>query len=131
MNHHTTLSLFHIFLVVPFLLYVAILRSSIPQWVFYMLTVLGLVILVYHTYKIVLKWSTSPSVWVNIFHVLAVAPLLIYIGTMGMGTPRWAFEVLAMEGFAALGYHLYYLVLNFQEVHNKYELSKNMEGASK
>jgi hypothetical protein len=35
---------------------------------------------------------------------------------MGYDTPRWAFEVLAMLGFAALGYHIYSMVINIQDM---------------
>ena len=64
-----------------------------------------------------IKWkANSLSVWVNILHVIAVAPLLIYIGSKGYDTPRWAFEVLAMLGFAALGYHLYSMVNEIKDI---------------
>jgi len=36
---------------------------------------------------------------------------------MGYDTPRWAYEVLAMLGFAALGYHIYQIVLSVQKMH--------------
>ena len=114
---HINLSLFHIFLVAPFFLYVAFMRGQLNPWVFMVLTGLGLVILVYHAYKAVLKWKAhSPSVWVNIFHVLIVAPLLLFIGSQSYDTPRWAFEVLAMTGFAALGYHIYSIVMEIQKL---------------
>jgi hypothetical protein len=112
---HINLSLFHIFLVAPFFLYVAFMRGQLVPWVFMMLTGLGLVLLVYHAYKSVIKWKAhSPSVWVNIFHVLIVAPLLLFIGSQSYDTPRWAFEVLAMMGFAALGYHIYSIIMELQ-----------------
>lgn len=40
-----------------------------------------------------------------------VAPLLIYIGIKQKETPRPAYELLALVSFAALGYHMYSLVL--------------------
>ncbi len=91
------------------------MRGQLVPWVFMMLTGLGLVLLVYHAYKSVIKWKAhSPSVWVNIFHVLIVAPLLLFIGSQSYDTPRWAFEVLAMMGFAALGYHIYSIIMELQ-----------------
>jgi hypothetical protein len=112
---HINLSLFHIFIVAPFFLYVAFMRGQLIPWVFMVLTGLGLVLLVYHAYKAVIKWKAhSPSVWVNIFHVLTIAPLLLFIGSQSYDTPRWAFEVLAMAGFAALGYHIYSIVMELQ-----------------
>ena len=115
---HIPIALFHILLVAPFFLYVAIVRGQLMPWIFSALLGLGLVILVYHAYKTVIKWQAhSLSAWVNIIHVIAVAPLLIFIGASGYDTPRWAFEVLAMFGFAAVGYHLYTLVMEIQDMH--------------
>jgi hypothetical protein len=116
---HIPIALFHILLVAPFFLYVAIVRGQLMPWVFSALLGLGLVILVYHAYKTVIKWQAhSLSAWVNIIHVIAVAPLLIFIGASGYDTPRWAFEVLAMFGFAAAGYHLYNLVMEIQDMYD-------------
>jgi hypothetical protein len=56
---------------------------------------------------------------VNIVHVVAVAPLLLYIGSQAYDTPRWAYELLLMEMFAALGYHLYGLVTSLQTMSEK------------
>jgi len=87
-------------------------------WIFSALLGLGIVILVYHSYKTVIKWKAhSMTAWVNIIHVIAVAPLLIYIGANAYDTPRWAFEVLAIFGFGALGYHLYNIVLAVQDMY--------------
>ena len=72
-----------------------------------------------------IKWKAqSLSAWVNILHVVAVAPLLLYIGSKGYDTPRWAFEVLAMLGFAVLGYHLYSLVMNIKEETEEHYIAK-------
>jgi hypothetical protein len=115
---HIPIALFHILVVAPFFLYVAFVRGQVMPWIFTAMLVLGLVILVYHAYKTVVKWKAhSLTAWVNIIHVIAVAPLLIYIGSSAYDTPRWAFEVLAMFGFAAAGYHLYNLVLEIQAMY--------------
>jgi hypothetical protein len=122
---HIPIALFHILLVAPFFLYVAFVRGQLMPWIFSALLGLGLVIMVYHAYKTVIKWQAhSLSAWVNIIHVIAVAPLLIFIGASGYDTPRWAFEVLAMFGFAAAGYHLYNLVM---EIQTMYEPAKKSE----
>ncbi len=120
MNGHIGVSLFHIFAVVPFFLYVAIVRGQLEPWVFYVLTGLGILILVYHGYLSFKKYSAgSPSLWVNLVHVIAVAPLLILIGASAYDTPRWAFELLAMIAFAAGGYHLYSIVMEVQKMGSK------------
>ncbi len=119
-NAHIMISAFHILLIAPFFLYVAFLRGQLVPWIFTVLLGLGTIVLLYHAYKVMVKWqSNSPSVWVNIIHVLIVAPLMLYIGAKAYDTPRWAYEVLAMVGFAALGYHLYSMVTTIQDIHTK------------
>jgi hypothetical protein len=119
MNGHIALSIFHILVVSPFFLYVAFVRGQLEPWVFTVLQGLGLLLLIYHSYKTIIKWKAhSMSVWVNILHIVAVAPLLLYIGSMGYDTPRWAFEILAMLGFAALGYHIYSMILEIQKMYS-------------
>jgi hypothetical protein len=82
-----------------------------------MLTGLGIVLFVYHGYKSFIKWKAqSPSLWVNLIHTFAVAPLLIYIGSRGYDTPRWAYELLAITAFGAFGYHMYSIVMQIQEM---------------
>ena len=118
MNGHISLSIFHILVVSPFFLYVAFVRGQLEPWVFTVLQGLGLLLLIYHSYKTIIKWKAhSMTTWINIFHVIAVAPILLYIGSMGYDTPRWAFEILAMLGFSALGYHIYSMVLEIQRMY--------------
>jgi threonine/homoserine/homoserine lactone efflux protein len=118
MTDHIQLSAFHVFVVAPFFLYVAFVRGQLMPWVFTALQVLGLVVLLFHAYRIMTRWKAqSLTVWVNILHVVAVAPILLYIGCMGYDTPRWAYEILAMLGFSALGYHIYQIVLSVQKMH--------------
>ncbi len=74
-----------------------------------------------------IKWrAASPGLWVNMIHVVAVAPLLIYIGSKNYDTPRWAFEVLSILGFGALGYQLYNIVMNIQDMQEKSRMVKKM-----
>jgi hypothetical protein len=115
MDAHFILSLFHILFVVPLFLGVGFIRSNTPQWLYLMLLILGFVILVYHGFKLFLRLKTrSNYAWVNAIHVLFVAPLLIYIGYNKKETPRAAYELMLMTGFAAGGYHLYSLVNQLQ-----------------
>jgi hypothetical protein len=106
------LYIFHVLVVFPLLFYIAFFRGLVPLWVYQALTVLGLVIIVYHLYKAFQRWNShSPFLWVNIMHILFVGPLLVYIGKNDYTTPKWAFEVLALAAFAALGYNLYQIIL--------------------
>lgn len=112
---HIPINLFHILFVAPLFLYVAFVRGQLPSWIFQALLGLGIVVGIYHLYSSIMKWrAASPSLWINLIHVLFVAPLLIFIGTQNYDTPRWAFEVLAMASFATFGYHLYSIVQALQ-----------------
>ena len=114
---HIVVSLFHIFLVVPFFLYIAINRGDVPSWVFTAALVVGVFILLFHGYKSWIRIQIqSPSLWINVFHFFLVAPLLIYIGANEKKTPRPAYELLAILGFGALGYHLYNLILHINSI---------------
>ena len=114
---HIGLSIFHIAVVAPALLYVAIMRGQLSPWIFSLLSGVAIIMLVYHGYKAFIKWKAqSPSLWINLLHIFLVAPLLLFIGSKGYDTPRWAFELLAMLGFATLGYHIYSIIMMVQEM---------------
>lgn len=99
--------LFHIIIVGSLFLYVGIMRNNIPHIMFPILIVLGVIIILYHVYKIYKSPKTS---CINYIHILLVAPLLIYIGYNAEQTPRKYYELLLMLGFAAIGYHGYYMI---------------------
>ena len=117
---HIGLSIFHIAIISPALLYVAIMRGQLSPWIFSLLSGVAIIMFVYHGYKAFIKWKAqSPSLWINLFHVFLVAPLLLFIGSKGYDTPRWAFELLAMLGFAALGFHIYSIIGMVQDMGKK------------
>jgi len=109
MNSRTLIRLFHILIVGSLFLYVGINREKIYGGLFSVLFYLGLVIILYHLYKIYGYLSVGKGIWVNLIHVFIVGPLLVYIGYNGIKTSRKYFEILLMLGFASIGYHLYYL----------------------
>lgn len=107
MDAHLIIALFHLVFVVPLFLYVGIQRAATPDWLYHVVFGIGLVVLVYHTFKAYTRIvAKSTGAWVNIIHATIVAPLLIWIGYYGKKTGRPAYEMLLMAGFAALGYHL-------------------------
>ena len=111
------LSLFHLLAVVPFFLYIGFQRAATPDAVFTASLVLGIVITLYHGYKAYVRYTkNSPYLWVNLIHVFYVGPLLIWIGSQGKNTPRYAYELLLMVAFAAGGYHLYSLIQSMNNV---------------
>lgn len=110
-DQHFMLSLIHLAFVVPLFLFVGISRAATPHWLYQALFVIGCVILVYHSWRLVVRLqSRSSAAWVNALHVALVAPLLLYIGYHQKETPRAAYEILLMLAFAAGGYHLFSLV---------------------
>ena len=110
-DNHFWLAIIHLLFVTPLFLYVGFTRAETPRWLYLALLTIGAVILVYHGFKLVLRLkSRSSYAWVNAIHVALVAPLLIFIGYHKKETPRSAYELLLMLGFAAGGYHMFSLV---------------------
>jgi len=111
LDNHFWLAIMHLIFVAPLFLYVGFTRAETPQWVYLSLFTIGWVILVYHGFKLVLRLkSRSNLAWVNAIHVILIAPLLLFIGYHKKETPRYAYELLLMLGFAAGGYHLFSIV---------------------
>jgi Na+-transporting methylmalonyl-CoA/oxaloacetate decarboxylase beta subunit len=104
--------LFHILVVGTLFLYVGIKSKNTPAFMYPVLLTTGVVILFYHAYKVYLKVAAGKNPWVNLFHIFAVAPLLIFMGYNRQATPRYAYEFLLMLGFAAIGYHGYYAIMS-------------------
>lgn len=103
------LRLFHVLFVGPLFLYIGIRQKEIPSFIFKACIFLGGFIIVYHCYKGYLKFTEKKSPWSNLIHILLIGPLLLAIGTNGVKTPRYMFEILFMLAFAVIGYHSYYL----------------------
>ena len=102
--------LFHILFVGGLFLYVGIVKNNIPIFLYNFLLILGIFIIIYHSYKIFIKLKDGKNPWINYFHVILVAPLIIYIGINREKTERYYFELLLMLAFADIGYHTYYLL---------------------
>jgi hypothetical protein len=110
-DNHFWLSIIHLIFVVPLFLYIGFVRSDTPRWLYLTVFAIGWVILVYHGFKFIVRLKNrSGYTWVNAIHILTIAPLLIYIGYHKKETPRFAYEILLMLGFAAAGYHTFSLV---------------------
>jgi hypothetical protein len=102
--------LFHILFVGGLFLYVGINKDKIYSWLWNILYYLGLIIIIYHIYKLYVYMKVNKGIWVNLIHILIVGPILVYIGYNREKTTRKFFEILLMLGFASIGYHLYYLL---------------------
>ena len=104
--------LFHVLIIGTLFLYVGLRRDKIPPFLFPVWLALGVVVIVYHLFKIYLKARKGEGYWVNLIHIFIVGPLLVYIGYNKENTARLYFELLLMLGFASIGYHGYYLFQN-------------------
>jgi len=110
MNTETLVHLFHILIVGTLFLYVGIVREKIPSLMYPNLLALGVIIIVYHMYKVYNYMKADKPYWVNLIHIILVGPLLVYIGYNRENTTRRYFEMLMMLGFASIGYHGYYMI---------------------
>jgi hypothetical protein len=112
MDPYLLIAVLHVALIAPFLLWVGFNRAATPDWVYSFLVGMGLLVLIYHAYKAVGRWfAKSPVLWINLIHVLFVAPLILWIGYNGKKTERPAYDMLLIVAFGAFGYHLYKLVV--------------------
>lgn len=100
MNPRLPIQLAHILILGPLLLTIGIGYIAPSLYV----VALGLVISVYHIYKMVARGSLS---WVNAFHAVILGPLLVAYGLRG---ERYIREFILMAGIAAIGYHGYYAI---------------------
>jgi hypothetical protein len=104
--------LFHVIFVAPLLLWVGFARAATPAWVYNVLFVLGIIVLLYHSYKAVIRFSSnSVFLWVNLIHIGLIAPLLLWVGYHGKKTDAPAYNMLLLVAFAALGYHTYKILV--------------------
>ncbi len=110
MDSRLLYSLFHVTFVAPLLLYVGLKGTKTPTWLFTLLAILVVGMVAYHGWRAYQKLADGRSAWINWIHLLLVAPVLGWIALRQKETPRRAFEMTMLLGFAALGYHGYYLV---------------------
>lgn len=107
------LSIVHLLFIAPPLLYVGLMRSATPLWAFQVLLFAGLFIMLYHISRFLQSGS-----YINIIHVLIIAPVLIAIGWKARNTPRSLYEILLMITFALIGWHTLNLV-RLTELHSE------------
>jgi len=110
MDTLTIIHLLHLLIIGSLFLYVGIKRDKIPSFMYPTLLSLGSFIIMYHIYKVYNYIKANKCYWANLIHIFLIGPLLIYIGYNREKTSRRFFEILLMFGFAAIGYHGYYLL---------------------
>jgi len=110
MNSRQIIHLVHLFVFGTLFLYIGLKKNTIPNWGFNAILALSFIIWGYHFVKLYIKYSAGANPWVNLIHILIVAPILAYIGYCKSETPRFAFEIMIMLGFAVAGYHGLYVL---------------------
>ena len=109
---HSIYYIFHLLFVVPLFLYIGIKRDETPDAVFSALGAMAVGVLGYHGFRAYSKLTEGKSAWVNWIHIFLVVPLLALLAFQRKNTSRKYFELLMMLGFAAAGYHGYYLIVD-------------------
>ena len=105
MDAHLIISIVHLVLIVPFLLYIGLAREQVPETLFKFIFGLGIFVGLYQCYKAYVKIMEGKSPWINYIHIFLLVPLLLIIGYNGKNTKRKYFEMLLLLTFAAMGYH--------------------------
>lgn len=105
MDSHTILQLAHILILGPLLVVIGL--GYVDAWSM-AIAGLGAFITLYHGFKAYIKWTLGKAIWVNLFHALVVGPVLMAKGLTE--TPRYMDEFILMFGFAAIGYHMLYVI---------------------
>lgn len=83
---------------------------TVPDYIYKTLFVFGILVLIYHLYKMYNKYIGGINPWINWIHIILVAPLLLIIGYYGKNTTHKYFDMLFMLGIAATGYHSLQLI---------------------
>ena len=97
------ISLFHIFIVAPLLIYVGV-KQNLSHTFYQFLYYLGIGIILLHLFKSIKK---LPRVaYINYLHVLLFGPLLVYVGYHERNTPWFVYDIIEFIGVLALFYHL-------------------------
>jgi len=97
----------HILLVAPLLVYLGWQQGRVPQAALHLTLALGVLVLLYHLYQL---WGRrnalgSYMAMINMFHVLVVAPVLIYIGSGIGAVPSQLWSVLLVVAPVIFLYH--------------------------
>ena len=100
------LAIVHALIIGPLLIALGEAGKSLPNEAFSAVAIVAIIIAAYHTYR----YFTNGMRGINLFHILVVAPVLLYIGIRGKSHAGFAFPLATMIGFAAIGYNLLNLI---------------------
>ena len=100
MEYWTLVNILHVFIIAPLLIVIGLAQTRTPDWLFTVLLVVAFGMTVYHIYR----YMETKSI-VNIFHLVAIVPLLVFVALEKKQTPTYAFLLLFALGIVSLWYH--------------------------
>lgn len=81
MDYWAIVNYTHIILSAPLFIYIGYRDGQVQSWIYALALYTGIAVLLYHAYLTVKNYQSGNSMYiVNLFHVLVIAPLLIYVG---------------------------------------------------
>ena len=106
--------LLHLLFVGPLFMYVGLRKYKTTNFLYSTLFLLGIIVLLYHAYKFYTSYKNDYINHVNIYHILLVGPLLIYIGYQKEETNYVYFDLLTIFGLGLVGHFAFktYKILN-------------------
>lgn len=104
MNRYTIISLFHLFLVGPGLIYTGkTISNGNNKYLTNILFYIGIILLFSHSYKLYKKGISVG--WIYALHAFIFSPIMIYIGIMKENSHYSSLYLLQMIGYSAIGMH--------------------------
>ena len=98
---------FHILFVSALMFYIGFARNKTLIGFYYLLGILGTIIIFYHSYKIAYK--PLKLIFWNYFHLFIIGPLFILLAFYNKKTPTIFYDILIGLGAAALIINIYFL----------------------
>lgn len=99
-----SINLVHVLFTGPLLIYVGLAKTK-PNWVYYLLLLMGIFLTLYFMFVIFTKSLSPYHVWLLI-HLLIFIPLLLWCGIAKDKTPHIILSLLLAIGTASVGFHL-------------------------
>ena len=99
----------HILFFGPIFLYSGFMKEKITPFLFLVLLCLGVVVVVFHGYRLSIKKQTD-SKWVNLIHVFFVGPLIIALGILQKKAYDWIYLSMSLLGATTMLYNIIILI---------------------
>jgi hypothetical protein len=103
LTYREKINMVHIFLVAVLFLYIGIKGKNTPMALYYVLLVLGILLVIGHTYFLFKRPQYRKFLY--IIHVCIVAPLLFALFYYKDESPEWLYITMKVFGIFVLLYH--------------------------